>query len=180
MPIRDATLQDAFRIAVIHVDSWRAAYRGVMPDTVLSALSVDDRHRFWLQELSGAGRQTIVVEDGSEIIGWGGFGPCRDPDVAGLGEVYGMYLDPAYYRKRFGTALWLEVCRRLAARGHEELVVWVLSANAPARRFYEAMGGRLEAGVEKVATREGVQLREVRYRCPCGYHPTMKPSAGQA
>jgi L-amino acid N-acyltransferase YncA len=168
MVIRNATPHDARRIAVIHVDSWRAAYRGIMPDTVLNGLSVDERYEFWLGQLAVAARQTIVAENGDGIIGWAGFGASRDADAAGLAEVYGIYLDPLRYRKGFGTALWLDAGRRLAAQGYRELIVWVLSANSPARKFYEAMGGWMEPGVEKVLTREGVRLQEVRYRCPCG------------
>lgn len=144
MNIRDATPQDGRQIAVIHVDSWRAAYRGIMPDAVLDALSIEERHR------------------------WVGFGACRDSDAAGLPEVHGIYLDPAHYRHEFGRALWSEARCRLTGQGHREVVVWMLSANDPARRFYEAMGGRLDAGAEKTITREGVRLQEVRYRFPCG------------
>jgi L-amino acid N-acyltransferase YncA len=167
MLIRDAKSEDAYRIAVIRIDSWRAAYRGIMPDAVLDGLSINEQHKFWLQQLSGSGRQTIVVEDHSQIVGWAGFGPCRDAAAAALPEVYGIYLDPSHYRRGFGRLLWKENCRRLTTQGYEQVLVWVLEANAPARRFYEAMGGCLDEGVEKVLTREGVRLPELRYRCPC-------------
>src|SRR5689334_4096445 len=108
MVIRDATPHDARRIAVIHVDSWRSAYRGIMPDAVLSGLSVGERYQFWLGQLTEAPRQTIVVEDGDDVPGWTGFGAARDADATGLAEVYGIYLDPACYRRGLGTALWRE------------------------------------------------------------------------
>jgi L-amino acid N-acyltransferase YncA len=138
-----------------------------MPDALLDGLSVDDRHRVWTQNLSAAQSQTLVVESEVEIIVWASIGPCRDAETQGLAEVYGIYLDPAHYRKGFGKSIWSEAVRRLNAMGYHELVVWVLSENAPARRFYEAMGGTLDAGVEKVFTREGARLLEVRYRFRC-------------
>ena len=35
MKVRRAIIDDASRLAKIHVDSWRAAYRGLVPDTHL-------------------------------------------------------------------------------------------------------------------------------------------------
>jgi len=40
MAIRTARFQDARQIAEVHVDSWRAAYRGIVPDSLLEGLSV--------------------------------------------------------------------------------------------------------------------------------------------
>ena len=43
MLVRASTVSDARRIAYIHVETWRAAYRGQMPDAVLDALDVERR-----------------------------------------------------------------------------------------------------------------------------------------
>jgi len=59
------------------------------------------------------------------------------------GEVHVLYVDPHHQRRGVGRALLEAVAGRLAARGRRRLLVGVLAANAPARRFYEATGGRL-------------------------------------
>ena len=62
MLIRDAKSEDAYRIAVIRIDSWRVEYRGIMPDAVLDGLSIDEQHKFWLagvQPLSNATKAFI-------------------------------------------------------------------------------------------------------------------------
>jgi hypothetical protein len=41
--VRAATLADAEGIARVHVDAWRWAYRGDVPDAFLAALSVAER-----------------------------------------------------------------------------------------------------------------------------------------
>jgi L-amino acid N-acyltransferase YncA len=172
--IRPAGVADAPSIARIHVCSWRAAYRGIMPEPVLDGLSIEKRQLSWKETLTRAeneaadGRQTLVAEADGQVVGWAGFGPCRDRDVsaADTAEVYGIYLDPPAYRQGIGTLLWREVCTRLADRNHHRLAVWVLQENPSARRFYEAMGGVLESGVTRAFEREGVTLPEVRYWCP--------------
>jgi hypothetical protein len=45
--IRDAIVSDAQAIASVRVSSWRAAYRGLLPDDVLAGLSVAARRRSW-------------------------------------------------------------------------------------------------------------------------------------
>ena len=40
--LREATPADAPALAAVQVASWRAAYRGLMPDGVLAGLSVPD------------------------------------------------------------------------------------------------------------------------------------------
>jgi hypothetical protein len=38
--VRPATPDDADAIASVHVRSWQAAYRGIVPDAMLDALSI--------------------------------------------------------------------------------------------------------------------------------------------
>jgi GNAT superfamily N-acetyltransferase len=45
--IRRATPGDVIAVATVHVRSWQAAYRGLMPDEVLDGLSVERRAGMW-------------------------------------------------------------------------------------------------------------------------------------
>jgi hypothetical protein len=47
MEIRAATISDAYGIAEIQVAGWQAAYRGLMPDSLLDGLSVPKREEMW-------------------------------------------------------------------------------------------------------------------------------------
>ena len=55
MQIRPAILKDATRIASVHVDSERAAYRGILPDSVLDSLPIE--LTLWVFELNYRARQ---------------------------------------------------------------------------------------------------------------------------
>jgi hypothetical protein len=50
----------------------------------------------------------------------------------------------------------------LASRGRFFATLWVLDANAQARRFYEAMGFELDGATKEVNL--GAPLKAVRYR----------------
>ena len=41
--VREAVPADARAIARVHVDSWRTTYRDIVPDSVLSQLSYEER-----------------------------------------------------------------------------------------------------------------------------------------
>ena len=45
--VRRATPEDARAIADIQVETWRAAYVGMMPQRVLDELDVEARERMW-------------------------------------------------------------------------------------------------------------------------------------
>jgi hypothetical protein len=50
--IRPARPGDAEAIAHVHVETWQAAYRGLVPDEHLDSLDVDARAERWLRLLS--------------------------------------------------------------------------------------------------------------------------------
>jgi hypothetical protein len=61
MLIRAAQIEDAKQIAEVHVASWRAAYRGILPDSMLDNLSVEKRTELWQERLWGAAEATNLV-----------------------------------------------------------------------------------------------------------------------
>jgi ribosomal protein S18 acetylase RimI-like enzyme len=168
MPIRRATPRDAHRIATIHVEAWRAAYRGVVPDALLQRQSVEKREAFWSKQLGSGSSHTLVAEDGGDVVGWIDFGKCRDADAQADAEVYAVYLEPTRFRRGIGSALWRTMLEQVRRDGRRRVAVWVLADNHPARRFYEAMGGKADDATDKRELFDGVELREIRYWFECG------------
>jgi GNAT superfamily N-acetyltransferase len=79
-----------------------------------------------------------------------------------------MYLEPTRLRQGIGSALWRSMLERVRRDGHRRLAVWVLADNHPARRFYEAMGGKADDRVDKRELFDGAEFREIRYWFECG------------
>ena len=163
MDIRPGVLNDAARIAEIHVAAWQTAYRGLIPDADLDGLSVEGRERFWLDRLSRGEVPVLVASVDDLVVGWVVFGPSRDEDAReDTTEVFGIYLDPGYWGRGIGSALWSEMLRRLREKNQRMLTVWALEANAPARHFYCARGAHPD-GAGKRFVRGAVSLPEVRH-----------------
>lgn len=94
LAIRDARAEDAEDIAGVHVRSWQAAYRGLIDQSVLDGLSVDERASGWrriLAEPLPTSLGTLVAVRDDHLIGWASLGSGRDPDGLADGEVYGIY-----------------------------------------------------------------------------------------
>ncbi|HEX6456191.1 MAG TPA: GNAT family N-acetyltransferase [Solirubrobacterales bacterium] len=166
MKIRRATHEDALAIARVHVRSWQAAYRGLIDDEFLDALRPEDRAPIYkFGAAADGGIETIVSEVGREIVGFSAFGPCRDADAAGAGEIYALYIDPGHVGTGAGRELLLESRRRLAAAGFSDGVLWVLRGNEGAERFYAADGWRRDgAAREEDPYGPVVEVRRFRRR----------------
>jgi GNAT superfamily N-acetyltransferase len=166
--IRPATLDDAVRLAEIHIASWQAAYAGVLPAEFLDGLSaeLDTRAEQWQDWLStdSPQRAVLVVVDGDEVVGFAHLGPSGDKDLKPkvVGELYAMYLDPARYRQGWGSRLMAAAFDDLRAVGFAEASLWVMTANHAARAFYEQAGW--EADGAETDHCLGITIPAVRYR----------------
>ena len=81
MDIRRATPDDAAALAKVHIDSWRAAYRGLVPDSYLDRLDYDRRTQGLRQLLAAHSADTYLAEQDGEVLGLLTLGPCRDTDI---------------------------------------------------------------------------------------------------
>lgn len=156
-------MADVDELGIVHVEAWRAAYRGAMPDEYLDGLDPAARADRWRGILeSGSDAATWVVEVDGRVAGFTSAGPCRDEGAA-VGEVWAINLAPWAWDRGLGRALMDTALDALRAAGHEEAVLWVVDRNERARRFYEIGGWVLDGGT-KVDTFGGGEVDEVRYR----------------
>lgn len=168
--IREAKQTDVEAIAALHLASWSAAYRGIVPDEFLSSVTFESRIRRWGQALDPAvspSTETIVAAEAEAILGLCSFGPRRTPASETVGEIYALHVRPDVKRRGVGKLLLDHALRRLALRGCLSSVLWVLRDNANARRFYEAQGWAF-TGEEFVEDRGGYEIPETRYAITFG------------
>ncbi|MFF9114883.1 GNAT family N-acetyltransferase [Streptomyces massasporeus] len=167
--IREMTLADCEGVAEVRVGGWRSAYRGLVPQSYLDRLSVEEdaeRRRAYLAQGDGSVVNLVAEDSGGEIVGWACHGPYRDGEVrTDDAELYAVYVHPDQMGRGVGRALLTESVARCAAAGHGRLLLWVLKENDRARRFYERAGFRAD-GAEEPFEVDGVDVPEVRYSRP--------------
>jgi len=78
-----------------------------------------------------------------------------------VGELYALYVTPAWWSTGAGRALMGSVLSALGGDGYRRVILWVLADNARARRFYERAGFAAD-GATNILTGLGGVL-EVRY-----------------
>jgi ribosomal protein S18 acetylase RimI-like enzyme len=163
--IRRARPTDARAIAQVHVDTWQAAYRDLLPSKLLTALSVERRAAFWESELkpTPAERMPWIAESNGEVVGFVSSGPSRDADaIPATGEVYAIYVLPDCWDKGVGRDLLRHAEHDLLADGYSVASLWVLAGNVRARQFYERSGWSVDA--TRTDEFGDVEVEEVRYR----------------
>ena len=164
MNIRRATIDDAAALARLHIDSWRSAYRGLVPDSHLDNLDYDRRAERFRESLAGQLEETHLVEQDGDMLGFLTLGACRDEDLdqETSGEIWGIYLAPEHWRKGVGGQLCRYGERILESRAYRIATLWVLAGNDQARRFYEAMRYEVDGAAKMLNF--STPLEAVRYR----------------
>jgi ribosomal protein S18 acetylase RimI-like enzyme len=166
--IRRATAADAAAVAAIHVDGWKTTYRGILPDSLLDALRVEDRLAQWSGWIEGPGVHTLVACQGARVIGFVRLCPARPvadppPDYA---EVSHLYVDARAHGRGAGRALIGRVMEIARAEGYRGVLLWVLAENHRGRAFYESAGLRADGTARTDPPFLGNDAVEVRYAMP--------------
>lgn len=145
--------------------SWQAAYRGLFPDAVLDNLSIADRRAMWETRLAKVESNLWVTESAGRISGFISGCPSRDPDLLPpkFAEISALYVHPDAWDTGCGYALAQAAFADMRAGSATTVIVWVLTANARGRRFYERVGFMPEGGSKDI-TLFNTTLPELRYR----------------
>jgi ribosomal protein S18 acetylase RimI-like enzyme len=126
------------------VDTWRAAYHGILPDDYLRSLSYDESERRW-REVIAAGNACVYVAEGARGIFGFASGQRRRSFSQGLqeyeGELKTVYVLPTGQGTGAGRRLVGTVAGHFTERGVNSMLLWVFADNQPARGFYESLGG---------------------------------------
>ena len=159
LKVRTAIPGDAAAIAEIHVETWRDAYAGLLPDHVLLGMSEVRHAAQWRQHMA-RDRVKVAVDSRHGLVGFGSAGRARNGRLPYDGEVYTLYVGPDFQGRGIGSKLLIALFESLLRDDIDSAMLWVLADN-PARFFYEAMGGKWAAVRDE--TLWGVTLPERGY-----------------
>jgi GNAT superfamily N-acetyltransferase len=164
MLLRPAEPADAIAVARVHVRSWQAGYRGLLPDAYLDGLRPEERaQRYDFASDDVRAPATMVAMDDGRLCGFATTMPARDSDVPEHGELCALYVDPEWWSRGVGAALICAARVRLAEQGFRNAVLWLLAGNTRADRFYR-IDGWAPDGLCRTDTVWGVMVNESRWR----------------
>lgn len=160
--IRFADINDCKALGTIHCESWKIAYKGIVPDSILENMSAEKSMMKFIDSISSGKEKNVIITKDNNAIGFMCLGKCRDNDLEDLfGEIWGIYLLPSYWRKGAGTELVNWGISYLNNMGFSKISLWVLEENNNARMFYEKFGFHHDGTVKELNF--GKVLNEHRY-----------------
>ena len=146
-------VDDAPAMGRVMVRAWLSAHRGQMSDEVwqkrVDEWTAEVSARAWARLLTERAEGDhpravlLVAEDDTDepvalVLGT----ECDDDTSGSTAQIDALYVMPDRQRQGIGRSLLQEAASELAGVGSSTLLIGVLTANLPARAFYEAMGGR--------------------------------------
>lgn len=158
--VRHPTIDDVPALAALHVQAWKDAYTGLLPDDTIAGMTVERRAGMWRRIIERDPGTAWVVENDTGLIGLSHIGPAREPE--GWGQLYGIYVVGRAWGTGAGSALWEAAQIGLSEMGFEGRLLYVLDSNERARRFYEYKGW-VHDGTVLMDDTFGEPIREVRY-----------------
>ncbi len=154
LSVRSARPEDAADLARIYIDSWQDTYAGVIAHSLLGAMSHKSHTARWQASIKSGGTVLIVEDPRIGPIGLCSLGVARDGTLGLEGEIYTLYVDPAFLGRGAGRALMAGAFEGFKDRKLRSCLIWAHAKNN-ACFFYEAMGG------VRVATRTTRLLGEL-------------------
>lgn len=114
MEIRYMTqLDDRFAISKVYEESWKYAYRGIVPQDYLESIPEGQ----WASNIEQADRKNLVMFEDDKMIGTSSFGKSRVEEMNGFGEIISLYFLLEYMRKGYGRLLLQAVAGELKKMG---------------------------------------------------------------
>ncbi len=145
--IRKAVVTDASAIATININTWKVAYKGIIPQDHLDSLSINDKIPRWekaIKDLTVNKKELFVAEisdiNGCEIVGFSMGGPSNFEEYKIDGDLHAIYILPKYWKQGIGTLLFNSVIKFFLSMKFKSMVIWALKENS-AGDFYKKLGG---------------------------------------
>ena len=144
--------------AYVHWKAWQETYTGLIDQNYLDNLTLErciDMAFRWRDNY-------LIAKKNDKVVGFVGYGTCRDDSLPGAGEVFAIYILREFYDEGIGHALMCAALEKLS--DHRKICVWVLEGNHRAIKFYERCGFQFDATKKQIKL--GTANTEIRIVLP--------------
>jgi len=142
---------DAKTLAYIQTESWKAAFKGIVPDVLLTKYTeiarAENMYTRILEENIGNGYILEVNGNAHCIAYWDA---TREKDMPGYAELICIHSLQNKWHQGYGSQMMSRVLYDIRKAGYKKVMLWVFEKNARAINFYQkhdfaANGKRQEA-----------------------------------
>lgn len=131
--------------AYVHWKAWQETYAGLVDAAYLEQLTLEKCRaiaRRWPDDV-------LVAKEGGRVVGFAGYGECRDADLPDAGELFSLYVLREAQRRGIGCALTARAIGLLPQ--FQKIAVWVLRGNERAIGFYRHCGFEPDGAAKTIA-----------------------------
>ena len=166
--IEEPTVDDAEELGRVHVEIWRQAYAGLMPEEYLDGLDAAAFAEKWRSRMADPlpGLVRLVARDADGIAGFTTAGPPRIDDAPADLELYAINV----LARAHGTGLAGKLLD--ATIGERAAYLWVIEGNERAIAFYRRRGFADDGGRDIDKESGATEIRMVR---PSGPTSRQRP-----
>lgn len=140
--IRKNRYEDQEQMAHIKVDGWKNAYDRIIASSYLNSLNYKEQTERYQASFEEYKDYVFVAVRGDEVLGYSCFNPTPNVDNFDS-ELVSLYIKPSEIGKGIGTELFIATRKQMVKFGKKNMIVWCLSDNTNAIKFYEKLGGKV-------------------------------------
>ena len=159
--VRPAQPEDAERVAVVQLSTWRTAY-SFLPEDALD-VPTEQAAALWLRAIEvppTATHRVLVAMEGNELVGFAASGPAEDDDIDAV-EVSALLVEPRWGRRGHGSRLLAATVDHWREDGAATAVSWIWERDAASRSFLTGAGWEPDGAARGLDTGPRIE-RQVR------------------
>jgi L-amino acid N-acyltransferase len=99
-----------------------------------------EAHRQWFENKKTQGLPILVAHNGTNLLGFGSFGPFRPWPAYQFTVENSLYVDVSHRRRGAGSALLERLLQLAAAGGYHAMVAGIDAANEPSLALHRKFG----------------------------------------
>ena len=139
--IRKAKSGDENSLAYVQTESWKEAFREIVPADILSKCTeikwITEMYKELLAENKGNG-YILELDGNPHCIAW--WDAAREKDMVGFAELICIHSLKDNWHKGYGKMMMKQILDDVKSSGYSKIMLWVFDDNIRAIRFYEAHG----------------------------------------
>lgn len=138
--IRKNELRDQGQMARIKIDGWKNAYDKIIAAKYLNALDYAAQKQRYISSFEEYKDLVLVADRDGEILGYSCFN-YSDKSGKYDAELISLYIKKGEMGHGIGSNLLIETAKELYSNGKRNMIIWCLTENLAAIKFYEELGG---------------------------------------
>lgn len=166
--VRPARPSDINEVARIQLETWRTAYRRIVPREILASLELDQLRTAWSEAVtrppSPRHRVLIAIEQSEEehIVGFAAIQPAEEDEaVTNTAALTELLVEPRWGRRGHGSRLLAASVAHWRDDHHDAAIAWVFD-QAPAPKKFLASAGWEPDGAHRSLDMADVLVPQIR------------------